>query len=206
MALDNEVIHEIHHQLAENNGKLVPGDQASAFAGRGDFGDVHGTDGRSQAYAHAAQDAVAVKRYQQALAGNALLEEEEFRIVGAQGAQQEQYTCYKQRFLTAEAMGQPAGNQGADYTADKRAGSGKSMPAIRIDKVPGTLEEVLQTFFGPGNNRRVISEQQPADNGHQHDADQVQRAACLSVRTTLHRGSGGSRKVPACRRQPRVHR
>ena len=181
MAADDEEIHEIHHQLAENDGKLVPRHQAAAFAGRSDLRDVHGADGRSQADTDAAEDAVAVEGEQQPLRGDALLEEQELRAEGAEGAEQEEDAGHEQGLLAAQAPGEAARNEGADDAADQRAGGREPMQHVAVVEVGCALEEGLEAFFCAGNNGRIIAEKQSADHRHEDDRDQVQRAAMLSV-------------------------
>ena len=43
MAPDNQEVHEVHHQLAKDDGELVPGNEFTAPRGRRHLGDVHGT-------------------------------------------------------------------------------------------------------------------------------------------------------------------
>ena len=178
------------------------------LAGGGNLGNVHGADGRCQTYAHAAQDAVAVKCHQQPLGGGSLLEEEELRVVGTQGAQEEEDTGHKEGTLSAQALGQPSGQQGSDDAADQGAGGGEAMPAVRIREVRSALEKGLEALLRTGYDGGVVTEQQTAYDGNQDYTDEVQRVAVVLVviHITWRTGSGTFRRVPACRRRLRVLR
>ena len=77
---EDEEVDEVDHQLAEDNGELVPAHQLAASVGRRHLADIHRADGAGQTYAHAANHAVDVEHPQQTLCGFSLGEEEELGI------------------------------------------------------------------------------------------------------------------------------
>ena len=181
MAANDEEVDEIHHQLTENDGKLVPGNQASPFAGRCNFGNVHRADGRCQSHAKASQDTVSVERDQQTRGRDAFLKEQEFRIPGTQCAQQEEDAGNEKGAFPAKGNGQAAGYKGTDYTADEGAGRGETVHGVGVRKVLGVFKKRLQALLCAGYDSCVISEEQAAYHRHQHDADEIGDAPLLSV-------------------------
>ena len=80
MAPDNQVVDKVHHQLAEDYCKLVPGYQLTPFGSRSYLGDVHGAQRGSKSDAQTSEHAVAVEGHQKAAGCNAFGEEEELGI------------------------------------------------------------------------------------------------------------------------------
>ena len=59
------------------------------------------------------------------------------------------------------------------------------MQSVCVGEVARALEESLQALLGAGNHGCVVTEQQAAEDRHQHNAEQIARTALLSVRTHL---------------------
>ena len=181
MAADNEEIHEIHHQLAEDDGELVPGHERPAPVGRRYLGDIHRAEGRCHTHADTAQHTVEVECDQQALRGDTLGEEQELRVVGTQRAEEEEDTCNEQGFLAAQPGRCKTGEERADDTADQGAGSGESVEGVGVCEISSALEKGLEALFRAGDYSCVIPEQKAADYRNQDNPEQVRGAAVLSV-------------------------
>ena len=61
MAAQNQEIHKVDYQLAEDNRKLIPRNQCSSNIARSDFSDIHRTDGRCQSNPYTAQNPVEIE-------------------------------------------------------------------------------------------------------------------------------------------------
>ena len=79
----NQVIDKIHHELAEDDSKLVPTHERTAFVSRCHLSDIHGADSRCEAHTNAAQHAIQVERHQQVLCRYAFFKEKKLRIIRA---------------------------------------------------------------------------------------------------------------------------
>ena len=90
MTAQNHEVDEIDHQLAKDDGKLVPGHEHAANLGRSDLADVHGTDGRCQAHTHTTDDAVEIEGHEQVLRRSLPFKEQELGMHTAQRRQEEQ--------------------------------------------------------------------------------------------------------------------
>ena len=178
---DDQEVHEVHDQLAEDDRELVPGHERAPLVRGRHLGDVHRAQGRCEAHAHAAEHAVQVEGHEEALRRDALLKEEELRAVGAQGAQEEHDTGAEQGLLAAQAGRHEAREECADDAADEGARGRESVPAVGVGEVAGALEERLQALLRTGNHRRIVPEQQAADDGDEDNRKQVAWATCLSV-------------------------
>ena len=100
LAEDDE-IDEVDHELAEDDGKLVPRDERSAYVRRRHLGNVHGADGRGKAHAHASDDAVDVERHEQFEVWHAMLEYQELGLHRPQGRYEKHHARKEQRLLSA---------------------------------------------------------------------------------------------------------
>ena len=109
MVAQDEEVHEVDHQLTEDDGKLVTRYQHAADVRRCHLADIHRTDGRSQSYTNTADDTVEVEHDEQRVRRTAVVEEQELRVHGAQGRDEEQQTSNDQRLLTSQTRGQKSG-------------------------------------------------------------------------------------------------
>ena len=119
--------------------------------------------------------------YSYSNAGYAFFKEEELRVIGTQGAEEKEDTGHEEALLSSQPGSQDTGKKGADDAADKGAGGGETVPAVRVVEVCSAFEKRLQAFLRSGNDGRVISKKQPADDRHQNDAEQIGGAAFVLV-------------------------
>ena len=61
MRSEDDEVDEIHHELSEDNRKLVPADEHSADIARCHLADIHRTDGRRHSYTEAAKHTVGIE-------------------------------------------------------------------------------------------------------------------------------------------------
>ena len=92
MLAENKEVDEVHHELAENDGKLVPRHERAAKVARCHLGYVHGAYRRGKADAHTTDDAIDIECHQQRKCRFAVCEEEKFRTVASQSGNEEEYT------------------------------------------------------------------------------------------------------------------
>ena len=175
----DEEVHEIDDKLAEDNGELVPADQHAPDFRRSYLADVHGADGRRQADADAADDAVEVEHEEQREERFAVLEEQELRLHASQGGNEKQQSRDDERLLSAQPRGQIARQQRADDAADERAGRGEAVPKVVVLKVAGLHEECLQTLLSTRDDGCVITEKQSAENCNKNDGVKIGLTARL---------------------------
>ena len=116
MVAHNDETDKVDNQLAEDDGKLVPRHQGAAQVAGGHLGNIHGTEGRSHAYANAAKDTVKVEGYQQPDRDLPFREEKKLGVEGPCCRKEEAETCDKERPLTSQPAGQNA-RDGATYHA-----------------------------------------------------------------------------------------
>ncbi len=173
----DEEVHNIDYQLAGYDGKLVPRHQRAPDVAGSHLGNVHRADGRSQAHPYAADDAVQVEGNEQPERGLARLKEQELRVVSAQRRHHEQDARQEQRLLAPQPGGKEARQRAADDAPYQGAGRGYTMHRVGVRKVLRTHEEGLQTLFRARDDRRVVAEQQPADDRHQDNGKKVGLAA-----------------------------
>ena len=84
MVTQNEEVHEVDHQLTEDNGKLVPADEHSSDIRRCHLTDIHRADSRSQSYADTTDDAIDIEYKEQGVERLTMFKENEFRFHRAQ--------------------------------------------------------------------------------------------------------------------------
>ena len=65
MVAEDEEVHEVNHQLTEDNGKLVPRHEHTSYIRGSHLTDIHRADGRGQTYADTTDHTVDVKHDQQ---------------------------------------------------------------------------------------------------------------------------------------------
>ena len=143
MCTHDEVIGEIDYQLTEDDGKLVPGNKCAAFVCRRYLSNIHRADCRSQADAYAAEDAVAVKDFQQGLGGYAVRQYTCFRRIGSQRGDEEQHAGDEERSLASQTRREHAGEKRSDDASDERTTGGKTMPEMGVGKVFRAAKELL---------------------------------------------------------------
>ncbi len=168
MLAEYEEVDEVHHQLAENDGELVPRNERAADSRRGHLGDIHGADSRCQANSHATYYTVDVEGHQKAERGLAVVKEEEFRIVAAESRHEEEYARNNERGAASEVPGKVAGNGAADDAAYEGARRGEAMDHVGVHEILRTEEEGLEAFLGTGNHGSVVAEQESAQHCHCH--------------------------------------
>ena len=145
MVPENHEVHEVHHELAEDDGELVPGYQGTALVSRSDLGNVHRADGGSHTHAYAAEHPVEVEGNPELERRLSLGEEEKFRIIGARSAEEETDTCNEEALLAAEPAGHESGNGTSYDAAQQGAGGSDAVQEAGIGEVLGTHEECLKT-------------------------------------------------------------
>ena len=165
----NEEVHHIDHQLAKDDGKLVPRHQRAADVAWRHLGNIHGADGRSQTHAHATDDTVNVEGDEQRIVGHPMFEEQELRLHRTQGGNEEHDARKDERTLAPPVGGKVSRQGTADDAPDEGAGTGEAVPPVSIDKVRRPEEEGLQALLGAGNDSRVIAEEEAAQDSHQHN-------------------------------------
>ena len=65
MVAQNEEVHEIHHQLTEDNGELVPADEHASDVRGCHLTDIHRTDSRGETHTDTTDHTVEVEHDQQ---------------------------------------------------------------------------------------------------------------------------------------------
>ena len=65
MVAHDQVIHKVHYQHTEDDGKLVTRYKRSTNIGRGYFSNIHRADCRSQSYSDTTQNTIQIKSNQQ---------------------------------------------------------------------------------------------------------------------------------------------
>ena len=108
MTAQNHEVDEINHQLAKDNGKLIPRHEHAANLGGSNLTDVHGADSRCQTHAHTADNAVEVEGHEQFLGCSLPFKEQELGTHAAQRRQEEQDASKHQRTFTAKVCRQQA--------------------------------------------------------------------------------------------------
>ena len=156
---EDEEVNEINHQLTEDDGKLVAGDEHASDVGGCYLADIHRADGWCETYADATDDAVDVEHDEQRVAGFSVGEEQELGLHGSQCWDEEEESGNDQRALTSQIGCQEAGEGRTDDTAYECAGRGESVPTIGIGKVLWLHEKRLKTLFGSRDDGRIIAEQ-----------------------------------------------
>ncbi len=90
MLAEDEEVDKVYYKLTEDDGKLVPRHEGASHVGGCHLGDIHGADGRGQTHTDAAEYTVYVKHYEQRSRGLAILEEQKFRIIAADGRKEKE--------------------------------------------------------------------------------------------------------------------
>ena len=93
-------IDKVNHQLAKDDGELVPAHQHAADIGRGHLANIHGANGRSHTYTDAAQNAIEVEYDEQVPSGYPVREQPSLGIHGAPSGDEETYTGEDKRAFT----------------------------------------------------------------------------------------------------------
>lgn len=203
----DEVVDEVDDQHAEDDGELVARDERAADARRRDFGDVHRAQGRGQADAHAADDAVEVERDEQCAGGFAVGQDAAFGPPRPDGRDEEEHGGQDERALAPQARGAEARDGAAEDAAQQGARGGEAVEPGRVGEVPGRAEELVEGLFGARDDGRVVAEEQTADDGDQHDGEQVGAAPRFGFRGHVFRvGLGVATRFGAARRPPAARR
>ena len=108
-----------------------------------------------------------------------MLEEEEFRIHGAQGRDEEQESSDNQRFLATEVSGKQSRDGRTNDAADERRCRCESMPPVGVLEILCVLEERLKSFLSTRDDGCVIPEKKPTEHSHQHDGEKIGFATLL---------------------------
>ena len=143
----DEEVNEVHNQLAEDDGKLVPRDQHTSDIGRCYLADIHRADGRRQTYTDASNDTINIEHDEQRIRWHAIVEQQKLWIHGAQRRDKKQKTCNKQRILTSQFGSEHAREGRTDDTTYQCRRRGEAMPAVCIGEITRILEESLKTFL-----------------------------------------------------------
>ncbi len=173
MLAENKEVDEVHHELAENDGELVPRHERAAKVARCHLGYVHGAYRRGKADAHTTDDAIDIECHQQIERRLAIGEEEKFRIIRTKSRHKEQHSGADKGRLAAQTGGEPTRQGASENTAEQGAARRDAVYGIGVHEVGGAEEKGLQAFFRTGNHRCVIPEEQSAEYGHCHYREQV---------------------------------
>ena len=202
----DQIVHEVDDQHAEDDGELVARDERAADLRGRDFGNVHRTHGRGKSHADTAQNAVDVERRQQRQRRFAVRQDAAFGPPRADGRDEEEHGRRDERAFASQTRGQQARQCTADDAAHQRARCGEAVHPRRVGEVRRTAEELVEGLLGSRHHGRVVTEQQAADDGHQHDRKQIGAAPGFlgfshKVRYTCSRSL---RTAPVCRCAGRV--
>ena len=159
MGAENDEINEINHELAEDDGKLVPAHKHAADVARGHLTDVHGADGGGHAHAYAAQHTIEIEHDEQIPRGTAGRQQPTLGKHRAPSRNEKAHAGENQRAFAAQPTGKNSGERTANDTADEGTGGGETVDKIGVLEVGSTLEKGLQTFFGTRDDGCVVTEQ-----------------------------------------------
>ena len=147
--------------------------------GRGNLGDIHRTDGRSQSDTDSAQHTIEVEGNQQVPVGLSVFEEKKLRIVGTQCGEEKHDGSQTEGIAPPQTGGQITGYGAADDATYQCTGRGDAVHHLVILKIRRGEEKGFKAFLGTGNHCRVVAEQQSAQDGYGGNGVQVQSVSFL---------------------------
>ena len=173
MIAQDEEVYEIHHQLTEDDSKLIPRHQCTTHLRRCNLSNIHRADSRCQTYTDTTQYTIEIECYEQAIRWLSMFEEQKFRIVRTECRQEKQDTRHDKRSFSAQ-IGSHETRQGTtNDTAYQGTGRGESVHGIGIHKIGCSQEESLKPFFGSRDYGGIIPKEQTAQNSHNDYTDEI---------------------------------